>query len=264
MAFLSALLAGLATAPAAVPPLQPIGPWQIEAAENMCLLAHGFGAGDSRITVAFQPMFTTKTMEIIVLTPRDGSDQRGGKATVAFSPTGKRLDGEYFSVDLPDQNRRLARLTVDSAAFDELKGTSELAIKAPPIDLSLHIPSVGKALAAFDDCQKNLLASWGVDPASLDEERAPKPHNIPHLFGSDDYPIQAIRAGVYGRVVTVLQVSAGGKVTNCRVVASAGKMLNDGTCAVAMRATFDPAHDAQGKPVSSIFVLPVHWMLPGS
>lgn len=264
MGLATAIIAALAAAAPATPSLPATGPWVVDAGENMCVLMHAYGAGDRKITVAFQPMFALKSMEIMVLTPSNGAGQRVGDARLVFGPGGERIEGRYFSVEVPDKKTRFTRLTVPRTAFDQLKTASTLSIRAFPVDLDVEIKRPDKALAAFDTCQKDLLVSWGVDPALMAEGRTPKPHDIWRLFSPSQYPREALHSGIYGRVVTVLQVTPAGTVSNCRVVASAGKVLNEGTCAVAMRARFDPARAADGTAIPSIYVLPVRWLVPGA
>jgi TonB family protein len=82
-------------------------------------------------------------------------------------------------------------------------------------------------------------------------------------FGPDAYPPAAIRAGEQGRVVTVLSVNASGAVDHCTVKVSSGSTaLDDATCTIAMKHAFEPARDEQGKPIASLYTLPVRWALP--
>lgn len=81
---------------------------------------------------------------------------------------------------------------------------------------------------------------------------------------SDDYPLDAIRAGLQGTVSFTLDVSAGGLPTACRITQSSGHlMLDEATCALMMkRARFDPARDATGSTVTAQYSRRVTWVLP--
>ena len=83
-------------------------------------------------------------------------------------------------------------------------------------------------------------------------------------FGPDTYPAEALRQRVYGRVIALLNIDTSGAVEHCRIVSSAGQLLNEGTCKAPQRIRFKPALDKDGRPLPSTYVLPVRWVLPGS
>lgn len=256
------MAAAAVAADAPPPPLPPEGPWIVEAEDNLCLLSRGFGPAESRVTLGFQPLFLAKTMEMLVLTRDISTDQRGGDASVTIGENGQPLKAGYISVPLPGQ-RRLTRLTVSSDVMAALPTASLVTVKAGKMVWFVRLGPTDKALRALDGCQRDLLRSWGVDPALVTEELAPRmAASAARYFGPDAYPPEAQRAGVHGRVVTVLGVDAAGRVSDCRVVATAGDVLNAATCLAARRIRFTPGHDAAGKAAASIYVLPVRWVLP--
>lgn len=249
----------LAAAPTS---LTPSGPWRVEAEDDLCLLSHGFGPADAKVTLGFQPLFTDRNMELLILAPDRTVDPHAGRATVTLLPSGRVVPAQYVSVQARDHLRRLTRLTVSSDVMGELARATVLTVTADRMAMSFQLPPSGNAVKAMDSCQHDLLVSWGVDPALVDQAHAPQPHDAARWFGPDAYPPEAYGAGVTGRVISVLQVDAGGSVRNCRVVSGAGDALNTATCASAMKIRFTPAHDDAGKAVGSIYVLPVRWVLP--
>ncbi|QIG79080.1 energy transducer TonB [Stakelama tenebrarum] len=78
-----------------------------------------------------------------------------------------------------------------------------------------------------------------------------------------DYPREAARAGITGRVVVTLSVDARGRVTDCRVALSSGSPLLDGaTCRLAReRFRYEPARDTAGKPVPDLAGYRQDWWL---
>lgn len=257
---LSLLLAASAPAPA----LAPFGPWRVEAEDNLCLLTRGYGRPDRPVTVALQPMFTGERMDVIVVTADTSSGQWEGDAVIAVGG-GRKFTGTFYSVRLRDGQHRFTRLTVDSELWDAITDGAELTIRARSLATTIRIVQPARARTAFDACQQDLLRGWGVDPANVgDKEHAPHGGNLARYFGADSYPAAALENGVSGRVVAVLQIDAAGAVAACRIVASAGPALNEGTCATVRRVRFRPATDAAGKPVASLYILPVRWMLPES
>lgn len=264
---LTSVVAGLAAASCLAadrlpsPILEPLGPWVVEAETDTCLVQRSYGARDQRVMVALQPVFNLQTMDVIVLTTQPHPDQRLGDAKLTPGPDGATVTGTYSSVALTGKPQRLTRITTDRALLDALSKAQTLAIRAKPVDIRIRVAAFQKAMKAFDECRDGLLRSWGVDPATVTPERAPKPRNMLNYFRPEDYPVEAQRSGIIGRVLTVLQVDMAGKVTNCRITASAGAVLNAGTCRQAMKMRFDPGTDAAGHPTPSIYVLPVRWVM---
>ncbi|HWK36194.1 energy transducer TonB [Sphingomonas sp.] len=91
----------------------------------------------------------------------------------------------------------------------------------------------------------------------------PVPEGSPGAwFNNFDYPPEARRAGVSGRVGIELDVAADGSVSGCRITQSSGSVdLDETTCRVASkRARFKPARDANGEPVAARFPVPgIRW-----
>ncbi|WP_312490791.1 energy transducer TonB [Sphingomonas sp.] len=86
------------------------------------------------------------------------------------------------------------------------------------------------------------------------------------LFGPDNYPPAALRAGEEGRVIVDLGIDASGRVTDCKVVETAAASLAEQTCRLAVRGNglFSPAKDAGGKSIASRYSLRIRWQLPHS
>ena len=81
-------------------------------------------------------------------------------------------------------------------------------------------------------------------------------------FRADDYPAEAARKGVEGRVRFDAKVDADGKPTGCRIVQSSGSdLLDQATChSVLARGRFKPAR-LRGEPVPSTFQTSITWRL---
>jgi TonB family protein len=253
---LLAIAALLATA-ADKPPLEPNGPWVVEAEEAMCLLTRAYGP--DKVLVGLQPLFNLPDMEVNVIT-RPGGSQRLGKGKLRFGE-GPAFTGGYLGVKLAD-GRRFTRPTVPAEAFAAVGQAGTMTIDAPPVRVTVAIVRPAAGLKAFARCQDDLLRSWGVDPAAMAPDHAARPIDPAKAFRPEDYPKEALQQALIGRVIAVLTVGADGAVTRCRVVASAGKLLDDATCARAQTVRFEPGTDAAGKPAASAYVMPVRWQVP--
>ena len=88
--------------------------------------------------------------------------------------------------------------------------------------------------------------------------------NLPALFSTDDYPVEAIKREEQGTVSFQLAINRRGRVSKCSIVGSSGsKALDQATCSILKtRGRFAPARDAQGKRVPDNYSGRVRWELP--
>jgi TonB family protein len=85
-----------------------------------------------------------------------------------------------------------------------------------------------------------------------------------HWILPEDYPRASVREGEQGRVGVLVEVSAEGRATSCKVRQSSGFVrLDRATCAAMLiRARFQPATDLIGQPQASTMAFPVNWKMP--
>ena len=77
------------------------------------------------------------------------------------------------------------------------------------------------------------------------------------------YPLEALRNGWEGRTAFSLSITATGGVGQCTITASSGfAILDNETCVMMQRASFSPARDGYGNPVSGTFSSGIRWQLP--
>lgn len=255
-------LALLADKPAP-PVVAPAGPWYVRAEENMCLLERRYPIGEEQVTLLFRPLLDLPTMEMYVIAPGRG-DQYDGQFEATVGSDGTPFTGRYFSVITTGKKVRVTRLSVERRLLGGLKDGDQLHIKAKPVDMTFKLAKPEKARDTLKTCNVELQRSWGIDPETSARAVSPLEGNPARYFGPDAYPREALQKGIYGRVIALLSIDAAGTVTGCRIVSSAGPALNDGTCKAAARIRFKPPVDQNNKPLSSNYLLPVRWVLPGS
>lgn len=131
----------------------------------------------------------------------------------------------------------------------------------------LQSGSFGKPLAVMRHCMSNLVKSWGYDPdVQARLTRSPVPVTAPNKwFSDDDYPIGALMMGQSGIVQFRLDIDPQGKIAGCYVL---DRTEPDEFAAIACRGLtrrgkFQPALDADGKPVRSFFVSAIRFVMPG-
>jgi TonB family protein len=230
----------------------------------MCLLQRHYPTEKGKVTLIFQPLLDLPSMELFVLTADKSDRQYTGDFNVQVDPGARSYTGRYYSVHMPGGDARLTRLSVDRVALDGLRDGDTMTIQAKPVGGSFAIVRPEKARPALDKCITDLKKSWGVDPDRDARAVTRLDGNPARYFNFDSYPAEALSKGIYGRVVALLNIAPDGTVSNCRIVSSAGKALNEGTCVAARRVRFTPPRDADGKPMATTYLLPVRWVLPGS
>ena len=105
-----------------------------------------------------------------------------------------------------------------------------------------------------------LLAAVEAHAARL----ATPPHLISGSIAHSDYPKAALKGDMQGRVEALLTINEKGIVSSCTISRSSGhRLLDDTTCRLVLaRFRFDPARNAEERPVATRAVLPVDWMIP--
>ena len=109
------------------------------------------------------------------------------------------------------------------------------------------------------------LALLAAAPASAEPSKSARATaNLVALFSDEDYPAAAVRNREQGPVAFSLAVGADGRPTACSVTESSGSAILDSTTCrlLMMRARFEPARDARGRPTSDTVVGRIIWRLP--
>jgi hypothetical protein len=128
----------------------------------------------------------------------------------------------------------------------------------------LDTGSLGDPIKAFDQCSRDSLRDWGVDPDLEDKIArgvwAPDPAA---WFSSDDYPKAMVMQGEESVVKVRVLVDATGRVTKCTAVSHFKEpSFNKITCdKFSARARFEPAELSDGTKVPSYFVTKVHFRI---
>ena len=150
-------------------------------------------------------------------------------------------------------------------------GGSTIVAPRPPTDVSLSDPiidTISDIGPITDDMGLIPLPHFENIGPSIQPAIEPKlasPRNaIGRWVTDDDYRTRWIREGLSGTASFTLQVSASGRVTDCRITRSTGHgVLDRATCElITRRARFNPALEASGKPVSGTFSSSIRWKLP--
>jgi TonB family protein len=249
-------------------PLAPSSPWNVEYADNMCILQRFFGERAQPVVLGFKPGPLGEHMRVVLIQPRGLLSKGQGTAKLSFDEKSP-VEAGYWSVPMKAKEGQKVQVTVvdlKRADLDPLKTARQVHVHAGKIDVALALDRFGLALKALAACEKDLLASWGMDPGAIDaittypELRG----GIVNVFSTDDYPMAAIRNNEQGTAGVRFWVSKEGRVRDCKVVESSGSAVLDAqTCAIiGKRARYEPARTKTGDVIESISYQRIRWELP--
>ena len=180
----------------------------------------------------------------------------GPDAVPALRVSNLRLDG-WAAKSKDEQPPALAQSVETSVTTITFRAASSKRYR-------LETGSLGPPLAAMRQCTASLIKSWGYDPAVEAGlvRRATPTGNPAAWVVTGDFPSKALWAGHNGLVHFRLDVDETGKPVGCRVLFRTNPdEFADRSCkALLQRAKFNPARDAQGKPVKSFYINSIRWM----
>ena len=292
---LGTLLSCIAAGPllmAAAQPVrfQPSSPWGVDYAENSCRLVRTFGEGKNRIILNLESEAPGMVDMFVMGNPAASIDQEvyGRFLPVQQKPMkGETAQSSFGPVVLWHRISLLPDEMVEQYEKEEKEPAHQPGVRPPPIDLKqaaevqaahrqfaaqanelevdvrrsrpliLETGPLGDPIKVFDQCSRDSLKDWGVDP-DVEERIARQPWSpdVYKWFGPGDYPPDMARTGAESDVKVRLLVDATGKVTKCTSLSHfKEKEFNDVVCDKMMkRAHFEPAELADGTKVPSYYV----------
>lgn len=150
---------------------------------------------------------------------------------------------------------------------DRFLGVSELRVMQDgKTRVALALPNFKNALEALNRCSEGFITYWGLDlEKHRTMTRGVKFTNLMRVARSlqSKYPSNALRRGEQGTVRFLVLVDEQGKVTDCRQSdVTALDRLDSPVCREMRRARFEPALDADGKPMKSYYSSRITYLIP--
>jgi TonB family protein len=299
-AFIVAVATMSSMANTAVSPVRlgPSTPWVLDYAENSCRLSRAFGDHQSHTVLLFEstapgemslvavgkPLATFLTavpakFAPVQSKPITGSPERttDGEPGVLWSGLTLLPDALLERVAKSAEQRK-ARPGVRPPPIDVGERDAERAARQAfasssnelEIDVRRGRPVIletgplGEPIKMFDECSRESLRDWGVDPDLNDKivrpVWAPDPSR---WFSSADYPEAMVVRLRESEVRVRLLVDAAGRVTKCTSLSHFDEPeFNRITCdKFVKRARFEPAELADGTKVPSYYVIKVNFRI---
>lgn len=271
--------------------LQPSSRWVLDYAENSCRLIRTFGDTKTAVKLVLESEAPGEMDMLAIGKPLDGYAE---EVPARFLPVqGKPMKGRVAKADTGEPAilwSTVFLLPEDVAAamarrWDERK--AHRGVRPPPLELAeeavmktqrqafaskteeleievrrghpviLETGSLGEPIKMFDECSRDSLRDWGVDPDL--EEKIARPVWAPDAsrwFSAEDYPRDMVVRGEESEVKVRLLVDASGRVTKCTSLSHFKEPeFNQVVCdKFTKRAKFEPAELADGTKVPSYYV----------
>lgn len=258
--------------------LEPASAWNATYEDGRCRLSRMFGPPDRQHALVFEQTAPESRFYISVAGPGVAAINDGLPLRLAFGPEGAESDQTVVKERIPDFGAVLFLKDIDLRPADpaSVEAGAGLAETGARIDVDAAAPlrqvslTQGKQSLVFrtgplaapfgvlNDCTAHILSTWGIDPEAqrtaqrgtrlLDPQKAARKVQ-------ETYPLQPLMQGRGGVVGVAILVDDAGTPTECRITNDSGdRTLNSVACEALMKARYDPALDASGKPMKS------YWM----
>jgi hypothetical protein len=280
--------------------LAPSTPWDIDYAENSCRLIRHFGQGDDATTLSMESQ-APNALDMLIISERVAtSDEEGWarllplQSKVMTGMTAHATDKTAIPVMLFANVELMSDDEIAAEKKRQAERSAHPIIRAPAISLAeqaglkarrqafaagttaiqviphfnrsiiLDTGSLGEPIKMFDQCSRDSLRDWGVDPDVEDKIVRPVwAPNVAAWFSPKDYPRNMLLDRKESVVRVRVLVDATGHVTKCTSLSHFQEPdFNNITCAkFTERAHFEPAELADGTKVPSYYVNSVVWRL---
>jgi hypothetical protein len=250
---------------ASAAPLAPTGPWVVDYSNDQCLLDRNYGSDARPLILAIRKVPMDSDVSVGVYT-RDGNlDPRIGDAMLNLGAS--PIDAKFRAYSVPGKGLRnfTAYVPEGASLFEAAGQAATIGVRAPgEVDATFAVPELGHGLRALDACVADLAQSWGVPAEQLKRLKEPARALRQNYLQPSDYSPRELNENANARAQVRLWVDEAGKPLDCTPLKSgAGSTLfGDTTCRLLLkRAAFKPAIDVDGKPVRSIVVYTVDWVV---
>ena len=249
---------------AAVTPLQPTSPWDLDYGDTQCVALRDYGNSAKPVTLAIRPAPNRETYELLVgrknygpefVEEYEGSVDFGAGPVKAWllhygSPKGK-VTLDQFRISAQEMAK--AR----TASFVTLRSKNRA-------DISFSLANMSALLKGLEDCTTDLKRYWNSDGRKDGTIAVGSRGDVRKVFTDNDYPTEAMKRTQEGTAQYLLLINEQGKVAGCHVLTPSGVPVLDamGCSVIQERAKFTPALDRNGKSIRSTYVTPpISWRI---
>ena len=244
----------------------PTAKWMVEFADNDCIVSRYYGTTrDDAVILAFKKLPMQDGIDVYLIKDNARTSAwRNGRAKIEFG-NGQPLDTKFGAYEVTSGLRRIA-LSVEDESYRDAVRSGRVTLNIPgEANVTFAVPNFGGALKLLDQCVVNLSDAWGIpkDQQTRTKVAARPAGSWDRIFVSQDYTRDAMQANASGRTIVRYVVDETGRPSDCVVLKPSGTFsLDQRTCSVLMRrGRFKPALDINGKPMRSLVVTGVGWLM---
>lgn len=241
--------------------------WSIGRSGDLCGMMNDYeGQGETRLALIIE---NDPGTTLIVVTNSEWSAEKGQPYRLRYVMGDKVHTVTSVGTEVNAFRKGFATVVGPAFLTDFAKATGlRISMDDLLVD-SLNLGGSAAALNVFERCRSELtrdldqrrrererlshipLDPFGAPPGSL-PVRTATPENQGRWAAriQENYPAEAVRNHIEGRVSVLVGISATGRVTDCNVSLSSGStLLDDAACEGLMRyARYSPAIDSKGRP----------------
>lgn len=239
--------------------------WVVDYGETACSAMRQYGDEQNQLLLILRPSPYANVLQLLVLRTGRAVEAVHVPTVVSFLNTPLKTTGLRYS---PARSKyEIVLISLNRSEVERIGNAPDIEINVRGVlDERFAIPGVGKVMAALDQCNANLQAYWNISATAGNVQTPPRPLKpLGSYLSWEDYPTQAIREGAGGTARVTLMIDEKGYPKDCLVEQTSGIATLDAMSCYTLkaRAKFEPAKDADGKPVRSTYSQGITWRISG-
>lgn len=275
---LVAALAACAAAPASAKEvvLEPSSPWNVDYGEERCRLARLFGEGKDKTILYMDQWGPDRKFGLTAAGPAFKGFASRRNTRITLFDGQEPYETEPYTGDVEGYGRAIIHTAFsldtgtgyDSEAGEPQYGLPQIetaiagqahyvAFRQGGRAVRLNTGRLDQAFQVLNQCSHQRLLDWGLDlERQLTLRQMPFWKNERAIAKKimSSYPKRALRERESAILRMRLLIDEQGRITDCRLYESTiTEVLDSPACDKMKEAEFDPALDAEGKPVSSFY-----------
>jgi len=261
---LVAMVSAPAGAEAPVPVARATSGWQVDAGADRCLALRQYQVGDRPVILAFQPEPGLNRGQFTFRIEDKARRVDYGALGIRLF-VGERLLTTFGAIGPAKDDGALitAAYSLDPSAPPILAGQRSIALRSPLLMASFNLGPIDALNRMLDQCNADLLASWGFSRADQQRLASPPTWDPSQFFKPRDFPTDALLNRREGLTSLRFRVDEQGRASDCVVRRSSGTPSLDAKACeiITQRARFTPARDTSGRPMAAVTTFRVAWRI---
>lgn len=256
--------------------LEPSTLWNVDYGDEKCRLARLFGEGEDKTILFMEQWGPDERFGFSVAGPAFNRFRSRSKTEIKFFDQRVAFETEPFTGDVEGFGRAVIHANFSLGNGNEFsreigevqyglpqieteiaKQAKYVAFKQGNRTVKLETGPLHEAFTVLNQCSHQRLVDWGLDlDKHLTIKQMPLWRNEKKIAGqiASIYPTRALREGESAIFRMRVLVNEDGSISDCKIYESTiTEALQSPACDKMKGAEFDPALDAEGRPVKSFY-----------